>query len=131
MVTISVIAILLTLVAPSIGNSIANSRVRSVVYAFMQDFTTLRGIAATGQHTAVITLNSNCTWVSTVDGVADAAHSSSSKPSASGCSVSGGTAFTFQSQGYVAPSANLTFTAAASGQTWNVQVLTSGSILKS
>ena len=72
MVTITVIAVLLILGAPSFGSSAATARERSVVQKFTQDFDWARGAA--GVSTVTMTLTAACTWSTTVNGVVDAAH---------------------------------------------------------
>lgn len=137
MVTISVVAILLALVMPSVGQSIATSRARSVVYEFKQDFASLRGVAATNPQGVTMTLNADCSWSASVGGVADTQHSQTSAQVSSmlGGSGAGFTCasglpktFTFSAQGFVSPAATISFTS-ASGQTWTLNVLTSGTIM--
>jgi prepilin-type N-terminal cleavage/methylation domain-containing protein len=136
-VTIAVVALLAAVALPYLGGTISNSRTRTVVAKFTQDFAWLRNAAGTGTHTVTLTLNADCSWAGTVDGNADGSRSFSvaqvrqSTPGMN-CSGQGGTnlplTLTFNSQGFVAPSANFVF-AASAGQRWPMQVLGSGTLV--
>lgn len=135
-VTIAVVALLAAVVAPYLGTTIANSRSRTVVAKFTQDFAWLRNAAGTGTHTVTLTLNADCSWAGTVDGTADSSRSFSAtqvQQSTQGLSCSGqGTTIlpltlTFNRQGFVTPSASFVFIA-ATGQQWPMQVLGSGTL---
>lgn len=132
-VTIVVAALLLAVVLPNLGTTLSNSRSRTVVSKFTQDFASLRNSAATGSPTVTLTLNADCTWSAAVAGVADTSRSMSAQPSTAGLSCSGltGTAlpvtFNFSPQGFVQPSASFVFTA-GTGQSWPMQVLSSGTV---
>lgn len=135
-VTIAVVALLAAVVLPYLGGTISNSRSRTVVAKFTQDFAWLRNTAGTGTHTVTLTLNADCSWAGTVDGNADSARSYSTaqvqqESPGMGCTGQSGTALpvtlTFNSQGFVAPSANFTFSA-STGQQWPMQVLGSGTL---
>lgn len=135
MVTVSVIAVLLILVTPSFSNSVSTSRERSVVQKFAQDFDWSRSAATT--RSVSLTLNANCSWSATVDGVVDSSHSMTAATLsglAAGIACAGGTValpatFAFTSQGFATPNGTLSFTGAR-GQQWPLQVLYSGSMVR-
>lgn len=137
MVTVSLVGILLALVAPYLSNTIANARARNVVSQFRQDFNWLRNQAVTGNRVVRLTLNSDCSWQSLIDGVADASHSMSATElgnasSNIACTASNATVlpvtFNFSGQGFVAPAATFVFNG-PNNQNWPVQVLTSGTVV--
>lgn len=135
MVTVTVIAVLLILVTPSFSNSVANSRERGVVQKFTQDFDWSRSVATT--RTVTLTLNADCSWSASVDGVVDTSHSMTSAALsgvASGIACASGTValpatFAFTSQGFASPNGTLSFNGAR-GQQWPLQVLYSGSMVR-
>ena len=136
MITITIASLLLFSALPFATNTIQASKGRTVVSKFIQDFSWLRNQASNGTHASVtLTLNADCTWVATMDGVADNARSFTSAQLAqtiNSITCSGGSAlpttFTYTPQGLVTPTNLLTFSI-PSGQIWPVQVYTSGSIV--
>jgi type IV fimbrial biogenesis protein FimT len=140
MVTVAVIGFMMVLALPSLGNSVRTSRERAAVQQFVQDFTWARGAAgstdaslllsgATGVPILTLQLNADCSWVTQVNGTTEPVHSTT--PSGLTCTSSTLTypvVFQFTSQGYVSTAGNVTATG-ASGQVFQLSVLTSGSII--
>ncbi len=136
--TLSLASALMALAAPSLTNAASVSKSRTVVNKMTQDYLWARGRASMGRATAVrFVLNADCSWTTTIDGVADAAHSFDATQiatAARGTSCRGQTGsalpltFAFDTQGMVLPSAQFTFVA-GNGQTWPLRVLGSGTIL--
>ena len=148
MVTIAVVALTMVLAAPSFGNATRGARERSVVQKLVQDFAWARGAAVAGDAaafgasagaaTVVLTLKSDCSWTTTVNGTANDAHSLTSAQLATvapglGCTATSPAlpaAFAFTSQGFVSSTGSVTCTS-ASGQTFTLTILYSGSVLRS
>lgn len=137
MVTITLVGILLSVVAPYLGNAIANARARNVVSKFRQDFSWSRNVAGTSNRAVALTLNADCSWSTVVDGAADASHSLTAAELAASastitCTGSNTTVLpvtmTFTSQGFVAPGATVVFNG-PNAQTWPIQILGSGSVI--
>ncbi len=137
-VTMSIAALLLALAAPSLTSAASTAKARVVVNRMTQDYQWARGRAAMGRTASVtFTLNADCSWVTSAGGVVDTAHSYTTTQVAAGaagltCTSQAGGAlpivFVFDSQGMVAPSAQLSFTS-DKGQVWPLRLLNSGSIV--
>ena len=137
MVTVSLVAVLMSVVAPFLGNAIANARARNIVSKFRQDFSWARNLAGTSGRAVTLTLKADCSWSSTVEGTVDASHSLTAtelaaSASAMSCTGNNTTALpvtmTFTSQGFVAPGATFVFNG-PNAQTWPIQILGSGSVI--
>lgn len=137
MVTISLVAIILAVVAPYIANAIANAKARNVVSKFGQDFAWSRNQAATNNPVVALTLNADCSWSATIDGTVDTSHSltATELPGNAGtvtCTATNTTSFpvtmNFTRQGFVAPGASFVFNGPNS-QTWPIQILNSGTVI--
>lgn len=136
MVTLTVVALLTLIAVPSFGNATQVSRERSAVQKLMQDFSWARSAAAAAGSVSstTLTLNANCTWSTTVNGVADATHSMSSTSLSSlapsmACASSLPITFTFTPQGFVNNAGTFTYTG-QSGQAYKLQILYSGTVLR-
>jgi len=141
-IAISLMAMLAALALPALISTVNNARSRSMIQKLMGDFVWARNSAATAASAtsgtvATFTVNADCSWSTTVGGVANTAHSLDSTslgqlaPGLSCTAGSGNTlplTFNFTPQGFVAPSSTLTYTTNR-GQSWVLQVLTSGSML--
>ena len=137
MVTISLVAILLSVVAPYIASAIANAKARNVVSKFGQDFAWSRNQAATNNLAVALTLNADCSWSATVDGTVDTSHSVTATELAGNastvtCTATNATSFpvtlSFTSQGFVRPGASFVFNG-PNNQTWPIQILSSGTVI--
>lgn len=137
LVTVTVLALIAILAAPSIGQVLSNARAREVVNRLPQDFSWARGMAANGQNTVSMTIEANCTWTVTVNGNTQADRSITqaeltARASGLSCAGAGGTAlpvtFNFDATGRANASAAIDYTLTG-GNTWRIQVLSSGSIL--
>jgi prepilin-type N-terminal cleavage/methylation domain-containing protein len=146
-VVMAIVGLLVMAVLPGIGNTVANSRARSAVNQFMQDFAWARSQAASTNHSEQLTLNADCTWTMVQD-VGDATlkktlteHSMSSSElnvaSGFSCVASNGLSlpqqFNFnggivRDGGGIALSGNLRFTS-STGQAWALQLFNSGTLI--
>lgn len=144
MITVAIVFLLTILASSSIATAINNSRTRSVVLRFVQDFSWLRAYAANGNHIVTLTLNTDCSWQATVDGQTDideaVAHTMSSNKlvnttSNLSCSstvpITLPITFQFTDRGFLSTvgSTTASFTFSNPKQTWPLQVLNSGTIL--
>ncbi len=140
MVTISIVAILLALTAPSMVTTVSNASNRGVMEKFSQDYNWLRSRA--GSATVTLTLNPDCTWTGLVNGIRDASHSLDAQSPAQATRFGGACAggantplalpavLSFNGQGFqIGPTGSVTFVA-SNGQIWPLQVLYSGSIIR-
>ena len=143
MVTVAVMALLLTLVAPSIQSAIASAQSRTVVNKFATDFAWVRNQAATGSYGVTLAVNTDCSWTANVNGSTDTAHSMtattiSARAPSLGCALSStaNTTLSFSALGLVSSSptlSTLSYTSTSgshggSGQSWLIQVFGSGSV---
>ncbi|MBV8503058.1 MAG: prepilin-type N-terminal cleavage/methylation domain-containing protein [Paucibacter sp.] len=142
-ITIAVAALLAALAAPAILAMTQNARTRSMVQKLMSDFVWVRNTSAltanaTSGTVATLTINADCSWSSSVNGVANPAHSMTTatlSQNAPGLTCSATTAFpvtlNFTPQGFLTPqSPTPTVTYLSNkGQAWPLQVMTSGSVL--
>jgi len=138
MIAIAIMGLLAGYAIPAMRGSMSNSQARLVTQRFVQDFAWLRSQAVTGTHAISLTISSNCSWSATQDGVAVPDRSFSSAQIAAtakgiGCALGSGSfpvSFTFDNQGFLSGSpVALTFTA-TSGQTFPLQILTSGAVIR-
>lgn len=134
LIVMSVVALLVVMTLPSVSTMAATAKERSVVAKFAQDFDWVRGSSAA--KTVSLTLNTDCTWTTTVNGATDTNHSMTSttltsaviRLSCASGSIALPASFSFTSQGFVNPIGTLGFTG-AHGQSWPLQILYSGSIV--
>lgn len=136
MVTIAVAAILGLLVVPNLVNMVDAGRTSVLVNKFPQDVAWARNQAVTTQQPVILTLGpSNCLWSVSVGGVVQPEHSltqqqfSASYPNVQ-CTISGGNSqtLTFNTQGFISAAPSITIKA-GQGQTWNLQMLSSGTVI--
>lgn len=136
MVTIGIAAILGVMVLPNLVSMVDSGKTSVLVNKFPQDVAWARNQAVTTQQPVVLTLGpSNCLWSVSVDGVVQAEHSMSqqqynaSYPNVE-CTVTGGNSqtLTFDSQGFISSAPFITVKA-PQGQTWSLQLLTSGTVI--
>lgn len=144
-ITISIIAILMTVGSTWFGTSVRTTKERGVQERFLQDFGWARAASAvadasvlnaslSGPPTLSITLNANCSWSASVNGSADARHSmTSSQLSDLGLAMTcSGTAvpatFVFDNLGGVGTAGSVMFT--GSTNNWVLQVMGSGSVVR-
>jgi len=147
MVTVAIIAVMMSLAVPSFGNAARSSRERSVVQRLVQDFSWARGAAVTGNASILnsaasgapavtLKLNANCSWTLSVNNNAVSDHSmalgtlQSTAPNIT-CSstIALPATFTFTPQGFVNTTGTVTFTGAG-GQAYPLQILYSGTMLR-
>jgi prepilin-type N-terminal cleavage/methylation domain-containing protein len=145
-ITISIIAILMTIGSTWFGASVRTAKERGVQEKFLQDFGWARAAAGVadasvlnpslaGAPTLSITLNADCTWSSSVNGSTDAKHSmTTSQLSALSLSLTcSGTAvpatFVFDNLGGVGTTGSVSFT--GSTNNWVLQVMGSGTVVRS
>ena len=134
MVTIAVAAILGMLVVPNLVSMVQAGKASVLVNQLPQDVAWARNQAVTTQRPVVLTIGpGNCVWSTTVGGVRSAEHSlldAAGKYPGVICSVSGGGSqtLTFNSEGFVSAAPLVTITAPG-GQAWDLQVLSSGSVI--
>lgn len=146
MVVIAIIVIGITLAVPYLGGSAKAAKDRTAVSQMQQDFAWGRSAAGVADAaslgsafsgllpTVTFTLKPNCTWVTTINGVQDPAHSSTTSNLT--CAAvnptptipSAGAVFKFTAQGTVNASGAYTFTSPG-GTTWNLLFMNSGSII--
>ncbi|MBV8123903.1 MAG: prepilin-type N-terminal cleavage/methylation domain-containing protein [Burkholderiaceae bacterium] len=150
MITIAIVALLMTMAAPMFTKMFTSSSGSQLVNQFAQDMAWVRNTAATSDQTVTMTLStSTCTWTAAASGTAAnsvSAHSMTTAQLANfptlTCSLAwSGTAPTgnvlsFNTQGQVTTSSGANATSlptltvqTAQGQTWTVTVLASGSAL--
>ncbi|MDE3009794.1 MAG: GspH/FimT family protein [Pseudomonadota bacterium] len=137
MIAIAMMGMLASYAIPALRNSVNTGRARAVAQRFQQDFAWLRGQATTGSHIITLTVNSDCSWTAVEDNSAVNAHSFTTAQLATaapgiGCSLGTGSlplSFTFDNQGFVGNAAALTFSA-SSGQTFPLQILGSGTLVR-
>lgn len=137
MVTIAIFSLLAGYAVPALKGSVQTSQARLVTQRFIQDFAWMRGQAVTGTHIITLTLNADCSWSSSQDGSAVTSRSfttaqvTSTAPGIS-CALGSGSlpvSFTLDNQGFTGATATLTFTA-SSGQTFPLQLLSSGAVIR-
>ncbi len=136
MIVISIIGIMVATMAPLMGGVNANSRERSVVEQFLQDYDWARGRGASGAAASLV-LNKDCTWTSTTGSPDDPAHSLSAATlgtnapglTCAGVSLALPATFTFTGQGFSSATGTVTFTGSKGGS-WPLQVLFSGSVVR-
>jgi type II secretory pathway pseudopilin PulG len=146
-ITVAIITLLLSQAMPSFGNAGRAARERSLVQKLVQDFAWSRAAAGTadaatlgisnGAPTVVLTLNADCSWTTTINGIVDTTHSLTTAQLAAttpnmACAPTGlslPAAFTFTPQGFVDTTGNITYTG-ASGQAFPLTILFSGSIIR-
>jgi prepilin-type N-terminal cleavage/methylation domain-containing protein len=136
MVTVAIMAWLAASVIPSMLGTMQTSKARGLVGRFAQDFAWARGQAVTGSHSVTLTFNSDCSWSIVQDAVQVSEHSYTTAQvtsAANGISCSTSSAFplalSFNAQGFVSTTGTLTFTA-VSGQTFPLQILLSGALIR-
>lgn len=147
LVVIAIAGIVMAYALPQFSEAMAASRDRSAIEKFLQDYEWLRGMASKpGVTSATLVLNADCSWSSALTTVAvpsatvDAAHSltpaeMSQMRAVLACGGFGATAiavpatFTINSQGFVSPNGTFQFLG-HNNQTWQVQVLRSGSLVR-
>jgi prepilin-type N-terminal cleavage/methylation domain-containing protein len=160
MVTIAIVGIMLSLALPYASNTLGRSKQRSVPSQFIRDFQWARGAAGAGNATVLsnssqtygsgtptiaVTLNSDCTWTTTVTvggtTTTDTVHSmtSTNLASAGGSFACTATSpltlpatFTFDTLGGVNNSGKFAFagTSSSTTVTWNMQILNSGTLIR-
>lgn len=137
LVTLTVLGLLTVLAAPRISTVFQNARAREAVNRVVQDFNWARGTAANGQNTVSMTLAADCSWTTTVNGTTDASHSMTQAnllaraPGLTCTAVSPSVlpvTFNFDATGKANASSTMLYTL-TSGNSWRIQVLSSGSML--
>jgi prepilin-type N-terminal cleavage/methylation domain-containing protein len=136
MVTIGIAAILGVMVVPNLIDMVDSGKTSVLVNKFPQDVAWARNQAVTTQQPVILTLGpSNCLWSISVGGVVQPEHSltqqqfSASYPNVQ-CTISGGSSqtLTFNTQGFISAAPSITMKA-GQGQTWNLQMLSSGTVI--
>jgi prepilin-type N-terminal cleavage/methylation domain-containing protein len=144
LLVMAVTGIMMAFAVPRFSAAIADTRDRSAMEKFLQDYEWLRGVAGRpGVTAATLVLNTDCTWTTrlTASGTTttDVEHSltaaevsqmravllcTGSAPNPINLPVT----FNVSSAGFVTPNGNLTFQ--GRNQTWPMQVLFSGSLVR-
>ena len=148
LVTVAIIGVMFALGAASFGSTVRKARERTIVQKFVGDVAWARGLASrkgvnvTGASRVQIVLGADCTWATTTPLAAassgeQTAHSMSAAEIAAqsagiACAGSNGLAlpatFTFNADGSVSTSGNITFTGTT--ETWVLRMLFSGSVVR-
>lgn len=134
LVTIAVAAMLGMLVVPNLVSMVQSGKTSVLVNKFPQDVAWARNQAVTTQRPVVLTIGpGNCVWSATVGGIQSVEHSmldASSEYPGVICGISGGASqtLTFSSEGFVTAAPLVTITT-PQGQSWELQVLASGSVI--
>jgi type IV fimbrial biogenesis protein FimT len=148
MITITIIGIMMALAVPQFGTTGRAARERGVVAKLVQDFTWSRGAAGAASANSIdsslsstatpaiqLTLNTDCTWTTTINGTTNTAHSMTSTqlaalaPNMSCASSAPPAQFNFTSQGFVDKTGTITVTGATT-TTIQLRILYSGSIMR-
>lgn len=149
LVTIAVAAMLGMLVVPNLVSMVQSGKTSVLVNKFPQDVAWARTLAVTSQQSVQMQLSQNqCSWVTTVNGVATPqaqehsmtlANANAEYPNVT-CTITGPPAtgnLVFNSQGFITDGASppipasptITVTTPNNQQTWTMQVLSSGSVI--
>ena len=154
MIVVAIIAIMLAIAVPTFNNSVHASKERGAVQKLNADFQWARGAAAAadaslfsslvntalvGRPVVVLTVNGDCSWTTTINGVLDPSHSMAPTDLAnaapgiqcSGLGLPAPAAFAFDSRGFVTTTGTLTYgDSGTSSQQFTFQILHSGAMFR-